>query len=294
MAARADPVHWSGRDLGFTIERRPIRSSRWTRPDLHAKVPFVPTPRFLLPFLLIALAGCASARHETCAPIPIAPEGGIVYSADGAGSFTSMTDSLAGAIRDSHTPLRIELVDWSHGYGRILSDQLDYANIRCEGKRLAERVLLQKRAFPDTPVHLVGHSAGCAVILAAAEELPPASIEHIVLLLPAVSADYDLRPSLRCARLGIDSFHSRLDLGYLGIGTTVLGTTDRRWTAAAGRVGFRPLCCSADDEQLHANLRQHPWNIAVSWTGNSGGHYGVHQPCFLTSYVLPILLNSPR
>src|SRR5205807_1552488 len=83
------------------------------------------------------------------------------------------------------------------------------------------------------------HSAGSAVCLAAAEALPPDSIERIILLSPSIASDYDLRPSLRSAREGIDVFCSRLDIWQLGLGVALVGTADGcRGCDAAGRVGF--------------------------------------------------------
>jgi pimeloyl-ACP methyl ester carboxylesterase len=249
-------------------------------------------PSFACIVSLITLAGCATpGRHETRAPIPIAPQAGIVYSASGAGSFFSSTDALAEAVAEKGLPLRVEPVDWSHGYGRILSDHLDQENIQAQGCRLASRIMLQKQAFPETRIHLVAHSAGSAVVLTAVEHLPPGSVEHIVLLAPAISMDYDLRPALRCARSGVDVFCSELDVGYLGLATGIFGTTDRTWTPAAGRVGFRPVVCTPADAELYANLRQHPWHPCLRWTGNRGGHYGGYQPCFLQAFVLPVLLT---
>jgi pimeloyl-ACP methyl ester carboxylesterase len=240
---------------------------------------------------LLSAVGCATSRHETRAPIPVAPPGGIVYSVDGAGSFFSFTSNLSDAIAESRLPLRVEPVNWSHGYGRILSDHLNYENIREEGCRLAARIALQKQAFPDTKVHLIAHSAGAAVLLAATEHLPPGSVEHIVLVAPAVAADYDLRPAVRAARCGMDVFYSELDLGFLGVATGIFGNTDRTWTAAAGRVGFRPVVCDPADAQLYQRLRQHPWHPCMSWTGNRGGHFGGYRSCYLQRFVLPVLLG---
>lgn len=238
---------------------------------------------------ILVTAGCATSHHESRAPIPVAPPCGIVYSADGAGRFSSFTSALTEAIQESNAPLRVEPVNWSHGYGRILSDHFDYGNVQEEGCRLAARILLQRQTFPDTKVHLIAHSAGAAVILSATEHLPPNCVEHIVLIAPAVSADYDLRPALRTARCGIDAFHSELDLGFLGVATGLFGNTDRTWSASAGRVGFRPLICDQSDVDLHARLRQHPWNRCLLWTGNRGGHFGGYRTCYLQHFVLPVL-----
>ena len=127
------------------------------------------------------------------------------------------------------------------------------------------------------------------MILAAAEGLPPGSVERIILLAPAVSTDYNLRPALRTACKGIDVFYSERDTLALGLGVGIVGTTDRRWSPAAGRVGFQPCPQTTEDAILFGKLRQHPWDPTVIWTGNNGGHYATYQPCYLRYYVLPLL-----
>ena len=139
---------------------------------------------------------------------------------------------------------------------------------------------------PNQAIYLVGHSAGCAVVLVAMEGLPPGSVERVILLAPAVSADYDLRPALAGVRQTIDVFCSERDWAALRLGTGIIGTTDRHWTAPAGRVGFRT---PEPGSPLYAKLRQHPWHPSVAWTGNRGGHYDSYKPAYLRAYVLPLL-----
>jgi hypothetical protein len=118
-------------------------------------------------------------------------------------------------------------------------------------------------------------------------------VERIVLLSPAVSSGYDLRPALCTARLGIDVFCSERDWAVLGLGVGIVGTTDRQWTAAAGRFGFKPIVQSPEDGALYAKLHEHPWDACVAWTGNAGGHFDTYlQPRYLHAYVLPLLTRE--
>jgi pimeloyl-ACP methyl ester carboxylesterase len=223
-------------------------------------------------------AGCANPR-------------GVVFAADGAGNFQATSASLRRTAEEQGLPLCVERVAWSHGYGRILSDHLGRCHLAEEGQCLAARVQAYRQQAPGVSVYLLGHSDGCAVVLAAAEALPPGSVERIVLLAPAVSSTYDLRPALACARGGIDVFYSERDWAFLGVGVALLGTADGRGDDAAGRVGFCvPGDCPAD-AALYANLRQHPWDPGQAWTGNRGGHYGGYQPVFLRTAVLPLLMT---
>jgi pimeloyl-ACP methyl ester carboxylesterase len=216
---------------------------------------------------------------------------GVVFIANGSGDFRTVTAGLEEAVAQTGASLQLETFVWSHGLGRYLSDHADHANHVAQGQRLARLVLAYRQACPCRPVFLVGHSAGSAVVLAAAEVLPPGSIERIILLAPSVSTNYDLRPALTCARCGIDNFHSRRDLLELGVGVTLAGTADRYWEPAAGRVGFRPVIVCPGDAALYAKLREHPWDPCVAWTGHHGGHYGNHGAVFARMYLLPLLTH---
>lgn len=249
----------------------------------------------MLPTLL--LAGCVGlpaqvhqAAHNAGA-VGLAPRA-AVFVADGAGGFQAASASLRKTAADDGLPLLVETFDWTHGHWRILTDHVDHGHIVQEGALLAQAVCAYRRAHPDVPVSLVGHSAGCDVVLTAAESLPPGSVERIVLLAPAVSAERDLRPALACARASVDAFHSKSDWFYLGLGVALFGTSDRHRAPAAGRIGFRPTLACPEDAALFAKLHQYPWDECLTWTGHRGGHYGVYQPQFLRAAVLPLLLPA--
>jgi pimeloyl-ACP methyl ester carboxylesterase len=217
---------------------------------------------------------------------------GVVFVANGSGDFQTVSENLTQVFEASGTPLDIATFAWSHGYGRMLLDHVDHCNHLEQGRCLALQVAAYRQANPDRRIFLIGHSAGCAVILAAAELLPSGTVDRIVLLAPAVSDAYDLRPALLVARSGIDVFHSSRDNFILGACMLIVGTADGATRTAAGRCGFTPITSSPTDAVLYAKLRQHPWDPAVEWTGHSGGHYGSNHAEFLSAYVLPLLVSS--
>jgi pimeloyl-ACP methyl ester carboxylesterase len=213
----------------------------------------------------------------------------VVFVANGSGDFRIVTANLSRVVAETATPLRVETLVWSHGYGRYVTDHVDHANHLAQGRLLAARVAAYRRACPEGRVYLIGHSAGCAVVLAAAEVLPPDGVDRIVLLAPSVCVSYDLRPALRTARGGIDVFHSSDDTVVLGLGVGIVGTAEGGCRTAAGQYGFTPVLACPADGALYGKLRQHPWDPAVAWTGHAGGHYGTNQAAFLRAYVLPLL-----
>jgi pimeloyl-ACP methyl ester carboxylesterase len=244
---------------------------------------------WLLLGCLVAGGGCATAPRQQSAYAPPACERGVIFSIDGAGGFEATSASLRETVQATGTPLRVETVSWSHGYGRSISDQIDWAYARQQGYALAGRIHGLRQACPREEIYIICHSAGSAVALAAAESVAPGDFDRLVFLSPSISADYDIRPALRNARDGIDVFYSGRDLGYLGAGILIFGTADRKWAAAAGRVGFRPCPACPGDELLYAKLHQHAWDPCVAWTGNHGGHYGSYRPEFMAAYILPLL-----
>jgi pimeloyl-ACP methyl ester carboxylesterase len=244
----------------------------------------------LLP-LLCGAGGCATCSHQVQAPIPDLSGRGVILVVDGAGNTGGLSAALRQAVTDQRLPLHVETCEWSYGPYRVLADQTDYCHAREHGGRLAARISAYRQACPDSRVYLVAHSAGSAVALAAAESLPPGSVEEVILLGPAVSSGYDLRPALRCARRGIDVFTSERDLFVLGLGVSVTGTTDRRWTAAAGRVGFTPVVETPEDAALYGKLRQHRWEPCDACAGNYGGHFDTYESRYLYTHVLPLLTD---
>jgi pimeloyl-ACP methyl ester carboxylesterase len=238
-------------------------------------------------------AGCASVEAPSAAPelpaVPVPAPQGIVFCADGAGGFGGLTRAVQDGLAAQRVPLAVERVEWSHGYGRIISDQVDQCHAVAEGRCLAVRVAEYRARCPGKPVYFVAHSAGTCVVLTAAALLPAGSVEGIVLLAPSVSAEYDLRPALACVRGSIDVFYSESDWAALGLGIVLLGTADRRWAPAAGRTGFRVQCECPGDTALYARLRQHPWDPCDLSTGHYGGHYGSYRAGYLRTYVLPLL-----
>jgi pimeloyl-ACP methyl ester carboxylesterase len=231
-------------------------------------------------------------RHTVYVPPPCAGCGDVVFVADGAGNFHETSDALRKAIAQKGAPVGVETVEWSHGPLRVISDQTGYRYAREQGHVLAEQLAAWRAACPKAHIHLLSHSAGATVVLTAAAEAPPGTVDEIVVLSPSISRDYDLRPALRNINGHIDTYSSEEDWLALGLGIAVIGTADRRWAPAAGRVGFRPTIEAPEDAALYCKLRMHPWHPVVAWTGNNGGHSDSYRVSYLSAYVVPLFVSG--
>ena len=85
---------------------------------------------------------------------------------------------------------------------------------------------------------------------------------------------YNLAPAMeavnRCYALV-----SRRDFVVLGLGTRLLGTTDRRFESAAGRVGFRvPNRLDPHEQEAYARIQELHWSPTFREFGHYGGHTG--------------------
>jgi pimeloyl-ACP methyl ester carboxylesterase len=251
--------------------------------------------RVLLACFFAILTGCATTQqrfdHHPILP-PSEPVSGVVFVANGAGDSRTASQNLSAIVPE--LSLHVVTFAWSRYYKRVVADQVDHDNHLAQGRRLADEVTAYRLTHPFCRIYLLGQSAGGAVVLNAAQFLPPSSIDRMILLSPSVCSSYDLRPALQTCREGIDLFYSRKDCLVLGVGMRIFGTTERDCRVAAGRVGFKAIVCSPTDAVLYDRLRQHPWDRSVAWTGHHGGHHGNLEPRFLRAYVLPLLGGGCR
>lgn len=221
------------------------------------------------------------------------PARGIVLVADGAGGRPEAARAALDAARETGTPIYVSSFDWTHGVRRGVTDMTDVDHAREQGRRFAQHICQYRALNPGTPIYVLSYSAGTHVALEAARWLERDTLERMVLLAPAVSADYDLTHALAVSRQGVDAFTSTRDRLYLGLGTRMVGTADgKRGVPPAGRVGFDTPALDGPHAWLAGRLHQHPWESSVDWTGNTGRHAGSLQPEYFRHFVLPLLTTS--
>ncbi len=84
--------------------------------------------------------------------------------------------------------------------------------------------------------------------------------------------------------------HSWADLFYMGLGTCLFGTVDRRWGPAAALLGFRsPEGLSEADRAAYAKVRQVRWRPGMVRDGHFGDHMGWSTVRFARRFLAPIV-----
>jgi hypothetical protein len=244
--------------------------------------------------LLGVLALCG--RVGALEPPPPAPvdEGpaklGVVFVIGGVGGMDLVGLSAQWALPRAGVTHEIRNFVWTHGWGKLFKDLQDTRHLLAKAEDLAREVRRVKAEDPDRPVYLLAKSGGAGLALAAAEQLPPRTLERIVLLSAAVSPSYDLRRALRATRGEIVSFYSNHDYFILGWGTSQFGTVDRFYGPSAGLRRFAvPEGLSDQDRELYQRLKEVPWKFRMICEGHTGTHFGTSLPFFLSKEVAPWL-----
>ncbi|MFN4259142.1 MAG: hypothetical protein ACK4RK_07575 [Gemmataceae bacterium] len=245
---------------------------------------------------LLAVLGwgwAASAKEPEVVIVSPPPHqsGPVLFVANGAGDFRGASKAIGRAIHEAHLPIQLVTFVWTHGYGRVIQDVCDQDNVIFQGRRLAQWVVVQQRACPHQPIYLLGHCAGCAIVLEAAKHLPPCCVERVLLLAPSVSKHHDLSAVLRCARRSVEVFHSKRDWLSLGLLMRCLSPWGPKAVPCAGRFGFCPSATHDAGHEL-TKLRQHPWQPTLKCTGWDGGHFTIYKQGYLRHFILDLVTEG--
>src|ERR1051325_877835 len=103
-------------------------------------------------------------------------------------------------------------------------------------KALARAIKSWRDRYPSGHLALVGHSAGCGVILGSLSRIDKTvDVENVILLAPSISPNYPVRPALRQIAGKLHLFFSDADKLWLGWRTSTFGTYDSIRSEAAGK-----------------------------------------------------------
>lgn len=220
-------------------------------------------------------------------------EQGLVFVLPGIDGESFINHSIARGLADGGVAAAIEIFDWTTGV--ILLFPYHLRGLRrniARAEFLAQRIIEYQAAYPGRPVHLIGHSAGAALVVFALERLPEGkNVVGAILLQAALSPGCDLSRALTRTQRGIWNFRSLADVFFVGIGTCVAGTADGRHGPSAGMIGFRPPAnLDAAGRQLYAErLYDVPYRPSMVADFSFGGHMGCTNRVFVAKHLAPIV-----
>lgn len=242
------------------------------------------------------LAGCSMIGTVSKIDSPERQQQGYVLILPGIEGKSYLNGNIAKGLADGGVPCKIEVYDWTAGSVVLFPVTLrDLERNKAEARKVARKIMAYQDEHPGQPVYLIGHSGGGGLTVLVLEALPhDRPITSALLLAPAIAPDYDLRRALRRTRSGVWNFYSPYDVGFLKLGTTLMGTIDGTHTSAAGAVGFiMPFGLDREGRQLYARLHQQRYTSKMAESGHAGVHTGWAKRRFVAEWLAP-LLNSQR
>jgi len=224
-----------------------------------------------------AASGCGSFKKT---PIVIFLDGASWFTAGG-----SVEHGLraAGYEGDFNNYLWTSFLGWG-------SDHLVVARSKFKARSLATRIVALRDRYPDGQVHLMGLSAGTAIILNALEQLPDGvDVDHVVLFSSSVSAQRDLTPALHHVKGNLYATCSRGDLILRSLPINADGGDG----PPAGRTGFRvPAHLTPEARSAYSRVVNLHWAPAYTGFGWDGGHVSATSWVFVKAVIAPRVFST--
>lgn len=230
----------------------------------------------LMTAFLLACGIRSSGAGEAATAVPTSPPTSppavvLIHLPGIAGELPIDRNLVRGLVAGGVAP-EATIVDWT-GPDRGVRALTNTARHDEQARLLADRIVALHAKDPRTLITLVGHSGGTGVCVGALERLPDGiTVRTLVLLASALSPGYDLSTALHHVEGRAYSLHSQHDDWILGRGTRGVGTYDRVFVEAAGKVGF--TMSKAADPAAYAKLTQLPYDPAWAKQGHGGDHVG--------------------
>jgi pimeloyl-ACP methyl ester carboxylesterase len=212
----------------------------------------------------------------------------VVIFLDGAGHF-GYAGNVRQGLRQGGYDGRFQSFMWTWFLGPGV-DHLLVARAGARASALAHEIERLRAADPDGPIHLIGLSAGTAILVTALEELAPGvQVDNVVLLSSSISAGRDLRRALDHVRGHLYATASPED----GILAMTPLNADGGTGSAVGQVGVRmPTILARAERAPYRKVVNLPWRPAYAGYGWTGGHTSVTSPRFIESVIAPRLRSD--
>lgn len=190
--------------------------------------------------------------------------------------------AMACAVLESGYRGAVRRIDWNTGIPliRSLVNLMSRRHQNRQATEVARQIVEHKREFPHAPVCLMAQSGGGLIVVRALEMLPPDIKVHTAVLLAAsISPSYDISVAASKCTHGLISVGGPGDYMFLGVGTTLLGSSDRVFGPSAGWVGWHH-----HGRQDFVELRWHPSWLRYGYLGN---HTTSSSRAFLSHVIAP-------
>lgn len=241
------------------------------------------------PTILAALLALASGGCATPVVAPLQPNTVIVVP--GIGGDGGVYAQVVHALREAGSQDRLCVFNWGCSWALFPITLWSTGLHHDTERRLAVQITQWQKDHPGCRIVLIGHSAGAGVILGMLARLDDSTtVGPIILLAPALSPDFDLRPALAHANC-IHVFYSSHDWFWQGIGSTLFGGYDGVHRDAAGRKGF--ILAQLSDDQKRKVI-QHPWQPQWTALGDDGGHFDWMSEPFVAVVLAPIIGDTSQ
>ncbi len=240
-------------------------------------------------FLVAALTGIAVLFAGTagCRPTPQSPTIIFLDGAGHAGAGRSVRQGMEAAGYRG----RFETFTWSSFLGPG-ADHLLAARSKLKARQLAKRIAKTRQKNPGEAIHLMGLSAGTALIVSALAQLPDeVEVDNVVLFSSSISANHDLSQALRHVRGRLYAVCSEHD----GILSALAINADGQPGPPAGLRGFRlPRSVRARpaDAAQYRKVVNLPWQGSYAAFGWHGGHVEATGSKLVRAIVAPRVLSS--
>ncbi len=210
--------------------------------------------------------------------------GPLVLFADGAGWWGS-TSAIRSGLRAAGYRGRVKSFPWSTMLGPG-PDHFLVSRKKSKGKDLAARIKEHREREPNASLHLMGLSAGTAVVVYALEQLPAGvTVDNVVLFSPSISERHDLTKAMKHVTGRLYVTCSPRD----GILSGLAGNADGEPGKPAGLHGLR-VPGSLKRYDLYARVMNLRWRPAYAGFGWHGGHTGVIDRQFVQHVIAPRVL----
>jgi pimeloyl-ACP methyl ester carboxylesterase len=245
--------------------------------------------------VLASSAGCSQMDTSRAERMPR----GYIYYCDGAGGgglISNWAGGLRSGLVDAGYAGAGEIFRWNTGLGVVADQTASVEYKKDKAAQLAREIIDYQGQYAGAPVHLMGLSAGTAVVAYTLEALPAAnSVDNVVMLSGSLSSRHDLTSALRRVKGKMYIFTSQRDEVLLSL-VPYAGTADRE-DASGGTIGLNgarlPAGATSETRNLYRKIVVIPWNQQFERYGDYGGHTDVVAAPFVQQFIAPLVMARP-